>query len=74
VDGIYDADPMEKPDAKFFPRISYMDFLKKDLKVMDSTAVTLCRDNKMPIIVLNLSKPGNIRKAVEGQGIGTLVS
>jgi uridylate kinase len=74
VDGIYDADPMEKPDAKFFPRISYIDFLKKDLKVMDSTAVTLCRDNRMPIIVLNLSKPGNIRKAVEGQGIGTLVS
>ncbi len=73
VDGIYDADPVEKPNAKFFPHLSYIDVLKKELKVMDSTAVTLCMDNKLPIIVFNLRKPGNIRKVVEGQGIGTLV-
>jgi len=73
VDGIYDADPVEKPDAKFFPHLSYIDVLKKHLKVMDSTAVSLCMDNKLPIVVFNLRKPGNIRKVVEGQGIGTLV-
>lgn len=73
VDGIYSADPLTHPDAKKFRRISYIDVLKKGLHVMDSTAISLCMDNSLPIMVFNVKKRGNIRKAVEGKSIGTFV-
>lgn len=71
VDGVYDQDPLRNPKAKKFDSISYRDVLAKNLKVMDLTAITLCLDNNLPIIVFNLTKPGNIGKAVTGQKIGT---
>src|SRR6266849_4712489 len=74
VDGIYDADPMVVKDAKKFTDISYMDVLKLGLKVMDSTAISLCKDNNLPIIVFNLNKHGNIRKVLSGEKIGSRVS
>ncbi len=74
VDGIYDADPMIVHDAKKFTQITYMDVLKKGLKVMDSTAISLCKDNNLPIIIFNLNHRGNIRKVVTGEKIGSLVS
>jgi uridylate kinase len=74
VDGIYTADPKKVKNAKRFTKISYMDVLKKGLKVMDTTAISLCMDNNLPIIVFDLFKSGNIRRAVSGQNIGTLVS
>ncbi|GBE02329.1 uridylate kinase [bacterium BMS3Bbin06] len=73
VDGIYSADPLTHPDAKKFRRISYIDVLKKGLHVMDSTAISLCMDNSLPIMVFNVKNKGNIRKAVEGKNIGTFV-
>ena len=73
VDGIYDKDPMKHDDATRFEQISYMDVLQKGLKVMDSTAISLCMDNSMPILVFNLREEGNILKAVKGETIGTLV-
>ena len=74
VDGIYDKDPEKNPTAKRFREISYLDCLQKQLRVMDSTAFSLCLDNSMPIIVFNLFKPHNIRNVVLGKKIGTLVS
>jgi len=74
VDGVYDADPMLVKDAKKFTRISYMDVLRQGLKVMDSTAISLCKDNNLPIIVFNLNETGNIQKVVLGEKIGSLVS
>lgn len=74
VDGIYSADPKKDKRAKRFERLRYMDVLKKGLKIMDATAISLCMDNRLPIIVFNLFKQGNIRRAVSGQNIGTLVS
>jgi uridylate kinase len=74
VDGVYDADPMLVKDAKKFTRISYMDVLRQGLKVMDSTAISLCKDNNLPIIVFNLNETGNIKKVVLGEKIGSLVS
>jgi uridylate kinase len=73
VDGIYDADPVQVKDAHMFDRISYMDVLKKGLKVMDSTAISLCKDNNLPIVVFNLNTRGNIRRVVTGEKIGSLV-
>src|SRR5467141_2112432 len=73
VDGIYDADPMLVKDAKKFSRLTYMDVLKQGLKVMDSTAISLCKDNNLPIIVFNLNKHGNIRKVLSGEKIGSTV-
>ena len=73
VDGIYDADPMKVPDAKKFDTLTYMDVLKQGLKVMDSTAISMCMDHDLPIIVFNLRKPGNIKRAVMGEPIGTRV-
>lgn len=73
VDGIYDKDPAKNPDAKKFDKISYIDVLNKGLQVMDSTAISLCMDNKLPILTFDLGKPGNILKAVMGETIGTLV-
>jgi len=74
VDGVYDADPIVVKDAKLFDRISYMDVLKLGLKVMDSTAISLCKDNNLPIVVFNLNRPGNIRRVVTGEKIGSLVT
>src|SRR5438477_6846542 len=70
VDGIYDADPFLVKDAKMFDQISYLDILKKGLKVMDSTAISLCKDNNLPIVVFNLNKPGNIKRVVTGEKVG----
>jgi uridylate kinase len=74
VDGIYDADPVLVKDAKMFDQISYLDILKKGLKVMDSTAISLCKDNNLPIVVFNLNKSGNIKRVVTGEKVGSLVS
>ncbi len=74
VDGIYDADPMLVKEAKKFSQITYMEVLKQGLKVMDSTAISLCKDNNLPIIVFNLNQHGNIRRVVLGEKIGSLVS
>jgi uridylate kinase len=74
VDGIYDADPEKVTDAKFFAQITYREVLHQDLKVMDATAISLCMDNGMPIVIFNMHKPGNIRRAVLGERVGTIVS
>ena len=74
VDGIYDADPMLVKDATKFSQITYMEVLKRGLKVMDSTAISLCKDNNLPIIIFNLNQHGNIAKVVTGEKIGSLVS
>ena len=74
VDGIYDADPLEVKDAQKFEQITYMDVLKRGLKVMDSTAISLCKDNSLPIVVFNLNQRGNIRRVVTGEKVGSLVS
>lgn len=73
VDGVYSADPMIDKRAKKFDTISYLDVIKKGLKVMDSTAISLCKDNNLPIMVFNLNKRGNIKRAVMGEKVGTLV-
>ena len=73
VDGVYTADPMKDKKAKRFESIRYMDVLKRGLKVMDATAISLCKDNDLPIIVFNLKKNGNIKRAVLGENIGTKV-
>lgn len=74
VDGIYDADPATTPTATRFTELPFLSVLNKNLKVMDATAITLCMDNDLPIIVFNLTSPGNVRKIVEGEPIGTIVS
>jgi uridylate kinase len=74
VDGIYDSDPHKNPEAKRYSQISYLEALQKRLKVMDSTAFSLCMDNKMPIIVFDLFKPHNLREVVRGEKVGTLVT
>ena len=74
VDGIYTADPVKHPDATRYDRISYLQVLQEQLKVMDATAISLCMDNKLPILVFNLKTPGNIRRVVMGEAIGTIVS
>jgi uridylate kinase len=74
VDGVYSADPRTNPDAVKFSHVEHIEVLKQNLKVMDSTAITFCRDNDLPIIVFDVLKPGNIRRALVGEPIGTLVS
>jgi len=74
VDGIYDADPEKVPGAKMFERITYLDVIQKGLSVMDTTAISLCMDNKMRIIVFNMNVPGNIQRVVMGEKVGSLVS
>jgi uridylate kinase len=74
VDGIYDSDPLRNPKAKRYSQITYLEALQKQLKVMDSTAFSLCMDNKMPIIVFDLFKPHNIKRVVLGDEIGTVVT
>lgn len=73
VDGIFDADPMKVKDARMFDRISYIDVIGKGLKAMDATAISLCMENRMPIVVFNLGRSGNIKRAVLGEKIGTVV-
>jgi uridylate kinase len=74
VDGIYDADPVLVKNATRFEQISYLEVLKQGLGVMDATAISLCRENNLPIIVFNLNVPGNIRRVVLGEKIGSLVT
>jgi uridylate kinase len=73
VDGVYDADPTKNPDAKRFQSLTYSHVLTHDLKVMDSTAISLCKDNSIPIVVFDMSVPGNVKRAVMGEPIGTIV-
>ena len=73
VDGVFDADPTDNPDAVLLKEVAYMRVIAEDLKVMDSTAITMCKDHNLPITVFNISKPGNIVKAVRGERLGTLV-
>jgi uridylate kinase len=73
VDGVFDADPTNNPDAVLLEEVGYMRVIADDLKVMDSTAITMCKDHNLPITVFNISKPGNIVKAVRGERLGTLV-
>jgi uridylate kinase len=73
VEGIYSADPLQEKDALLYRQMTYSEYLTKDLKAMDATAVTLCRENKMPILVFNLNEPSNILKAVTGEQIGTII-
>jgi len=74
VDGVYTADPKKDPDAKRYLQVSFMESIKHRLKVMDSTALSLCMDNNMPIIVFDIFKTGNLRKLIDGETIGTLIS
>jgi uridylate kinase len=73
VDGVYDADPQKVPDAKMFSRINYLDVLSRGLKVMDTTAISMCMDNSLPIIVFNLNVPGNLKRVILGEKVGSLV-
>jgi len=73
VDGVYDKDPMLHKKAKMFKELTYIDVLQRNLKVMDATAISLCMDNDLPIVVFNLTKRGNIRKVILGEKIGTVV-
>jgi len=73
VDGIYSADPKQNPDAVFYEQVSYRDVMLEELGVMDQTAVTLCKENKLPLIVLNIHRPGAVVQALRGERVGTLV-
>lgn len=73
VDGVYDSDPKTNPEAKMFTKLDYIEVIQRQLNVMDSTAISLCMDNHIPIVVFNIDKPGNILKAAMGAEIGTLV-
>jgi uridylate kinase len=73
VDGVFDADPLKHPDAVRFDQLTYIEVLSRQLQVMDATAISLCMDNGLPILVFNMMRPGNIKKAVTGVRIGTLV-
>ena len=74
VDGVYSADPMKDPNARFLKRIGYLDVLNQGLKVMDTTAVSLCMDNRLPIIVFNVHGSGNIPRIVRGEKVSSLIS
>jgi uridylate kinase len=73
VDGVFDSDPMKNPQAKMYKSLDYIDVLKDNLKVMDSTAISLCMDNSLPILVFNLNTAGNFKRAIMGEEIGTFV-
>ncbi len=73
VDGVYDKDPNKYPDAKLLKEISYLEAINKDLKVMDHTALTLCMENKLPIVVFNIKERGNLKKIVYGENVGSIV-
>lgn len=73
VDGIYDKDPVLYPDAKFYKIITYREYLEKNLKAMDATAITLCMENKMPVIVFNIKGKNNLKKIIQGEDVGTTI-
>ncbi len=73
VDGVYSADPKKNPDAVFYPQVSYRDVMLEELGVMDQTAITLCKENKLPLVVLNINRPGAVASALRGERVGTLV-
>lgn len=73
VDGIYTADPRKDPEAQLIPKTTYMEVLQKELRVMDLTAITLCSDNGMPVVIFNLNKPGNLKRVILGEDIGSIV-
>jgi uridylate kinase len=73
VDGIYTDDPIKNPQAEFIDEISYLETINRGIRVMDHTALTLCMENKIPILVLNINKPGNLLKAVRGERVGSLI-
>jgi len=73
VDGVFTGDPLKDPSATLFPEISYLDILNRGLKVMDSTAISLCMDNRLPLVVFNVGTPGNLLQVVQGAAVGTLV-
>ncbi|MGA2297342.1 MAG: UMP kinase [FCB group bacterium] len=73
VDGVYDSDPEKNMDAKLYNEISYRDVIKQDIRVMDQTAITLCRENNLPIIVFNINKPDNLKRIILGESVGSLV-
>jgi uridylate kinase len=73
VDGVYDKDPLKHPDAVLYRRISYTEVLSRGLGVMDASAVAMCRDNKLPILVFNLNTTGNIMRMAKGEPLGTLI-
>jgi uridylate kinase len=74
VDGVYSADPVKDATAEFYPRLTYMDLLTRELKVMDATAISLLKDNKVPVLVINVNKPGNLVRAICGEKIGTIIT
>jgi uridylate kinase len=74
VDGVYSADPVLEPAAEFYPTLTYLEVLTRGLKVMDSTAISLCMDNKLPLIVFNVNKPGNLLRVVQREPVGTNVA
>ena len=74
VDGVYDKDPMAHPDARRYARLGYADLLRDQLKVLDATAVSLCMENDLPIVVFDLNRPDNITKVAAGEPVGTLIS
>ena len=73
VDGVYDSDPKKNPEAKFFPRMTFDEFITQKIGVMDTTAVTLCRDNKLPIRVFKLAEHGNVERVLRGEDVGTVI-
>jgi uridylate kinase len=73
VDGVYDRDPKKHADARMYARLQYLEAIQRKLEVMDMTAISLCRDNKLPIVVFNLTRPGNIKRVVLGENVGTVV-
>ena len=74
VDGVYDSDPVKNPEAKKYTNISFAEVLEKELAIMDLTAITLCKENKMPILVLDITKEGNLYNALSEEGIGTTIN
>jgi uridylate kinase len=74
VDGVYDSDPKTNPDAEMYTRLTYLEVLSKNLRVMDATAISLCMDNNMPIRVFNMQVPGNLKRVILGEEIGTLIA
>jgi uridylate kinase len=74
VDGVYDADPEKDPHAKMFSRVNYLEVLSRGLKVMDTTAISMCMDNSLPIIIFNLNVPGNLKRVILGEKVGSLVT
>jgi uridylate kinase len=74
VDGVYSADPVKDPEAVFHPKLSYLDVLSRRLKVMDSTAISLCMDNQLPLRVVNMNKGGTLKRLIDGENVGTLIT